>query len=436
MNGQAEQRAEFGAAVTRLRLERGWSQDRLGEELARWAAVHLDRRDVQPPRRQTVSRWERGECFPDAFNGYLLCQVSRKDPEDLHLHQVVTTQVVARYQRTGSLVPWRTGVEGSIGGPPHEIHQLDWERLSYVLRTMRQVDARLVEDQWKLTQRYQVDRRHLRGRHLLELVVEHVARLRQLRSQTTDERLQRELSIMLGETLILAGGLWNGLTDFGMAVQANRAAAAIGAELDEHWLRITGLLSQAQLAGIHATVPWTTHARLALMEETKASAVGASPHVRVWYHATCAQIHGLLGQPKEAERALELAGRAQALVPPGTGYYFVACDDIYLPIQQGSVALMAGRPREAATLFRHAFDAVEEDVIPIRAWAAVYVAHAEVAAGDFGTAGPSLVLAGGLVDQLDCPLLEHSVARIAAQAPWAGDKYPFRHFRHQLDMNS
>ncbi len=426
------QRAEFGATLSELRQGRGWSQERLGKELARKARKELGRRDVLPIARQTVRRWECGLCFPDALHGYLLCRVFDKDPEDFCLHRIVTPEVMARYDECSSKVG--QVLAAITEGPGDDPLGVDWERLGFLLGAMRPVDAMAVEDQWALTHRILEDRARVRGRSLLEPMVAHIVRLRQLRSRTGEDRIHRELTIMLCETLIGAGTMWTGLTDFGMAVAAYREAAARADEIGEEWLRTTALMSQAQLSGIHAIAPWTPAARLALIEETHGGAVGAAPQVRVWFQATRAQMHALLGQQAEAGRALELANRAQALVPPGSGFYFALIHPVYLPIQEASVTLLAGRPREAAILFRRVAEGVDAEVKQIRTWVTVYLADAQAAAGDIERAAPTLEEARRLARQIDCPLLEHSVERIAVREPWAAGLVS-RPLRHQLDTN-
>lgn len=428
----AVERAEFGAALAKLRRERGWrSQEALGNELAKLARHHFGRNDG-PPRRQTVSRWELGQCFPDAQNGYLLCRLFLKEPEELGLHRVVTPAVMAHYEslRKGcdTRVPVET--EGHRDDPP----EVDWERVAYALRAMGQVDSRTVDDMWSLTHRYLDDRRRMRGRPLLGLMIEHVVRLRQLRSRPADEGHRRELAIMLGQALIGSGLLWTGLMDFGMSVMAYREAAALGEELGEEWLRTTALMTQAQLGGIHALPPWPQDARRALIEEVRGGVVGASAQARVWLHATRAQMYAILREHAEAQRALELADRAQAVVPTGSGFYFGMTDPCYLPIQRASVALMAGRPREASALFERIAEGIDPENRPIMAWVTVYGADAAAAAGDMERAAPLLAEAQRIVREIEAPLLEHSVHRIAARERWMDDQ-PSPGRRHQLDMN-
>ena len=414
-------RAEFGAALIELRQGRGLTQEGLGEELAKRAYLELGRRGVQPTSRQTIYRWETGQCWPDSLNGYLLCRLFEKSPEDLCLHRVLTAEVLARFERTKSQVGQLVASSRQADVAGHQ--GLDWERLGFVMSAMRQADPVAVEDQWTLTRRYLDDRRRMRGRTLLDLMVDHIVRLRQLRCRTVDERLRRELTIMLGETLVAAGGTWIGLTDFGMAVSAYREAAELGKELGEDWLHATALLSLAQLGGVHAIAPWSPAARLALMEETKRSAV-ASAQVRVWLHATRAQIHAILGQHAEAQRSLELADRAQALVSPGSGYYFALVDPVYLPVQRASSTLLGGHPKEAVGMFDRIAESVDPRDVPIKTWVAVYVAAALAAAGDLVRAAPALREAQQLAQKIDSALLEHSVERIATRGPWAAELSP------------
>lgn len=434
MNDQAAgQRAEFAATLARLRQERGWSQTRLGAEIAGKAHHDLGRHGDRPPARQTISRWERGACFPDSLHGYLLCGVFEKSPEELCLHSVVTPQVVARYEtrksHAGQALSMVDVAQRRSTGPP----DLDWERLEFVLRAMRHVDLRTVEDQWSLTLRHLDDRRRVRGATTLELLVTHVVRLRQLRTQTRDERLYRELSIMLGQSLIAAGNHWAGRTDFGLAVQAYRGAAAVAVELGEEWLRTTALMNQAQLGSIHAIAPWTPAARLALLEETKGGAVGAAAPIRVWFHATRAQLQALLGQLADAQRSLELAARADALLASDSSFYFAMVDPVYLPIQRASVTLWSGRSPEAVALLRRVVATMDPDTLPIRTWATVCLGHAAAAAGDFEYAVNTLREARRMAQEVDSPLLEHSVARVLAREPWADDGAEGP--RHQLDTS-
>jgi hypothetical protein len=319
---------------------------------------------------------------------------------------------------------------------PQPTESIDWERLEFVMRAMRHVDAATVEDQWILTRRYLADRRVMRTRTLLELLAAHIARLRQLRFQATDARLYRELSIMLAQTLFAAGQNWTGLTDFGMALEAYRSMTAIGDELDENWLRTTGLLSQAQLSGIHAIAPWTQSARMALIEETESGANGASHQVRVWFHATRAQMHALMGREPAALDSLELATSAQVRLTPDAGFYFGMADPVYLPIQEGSVDLLFGRPLDALTKFRAVAARVEPNAIAIRAWVAAYVAAAYAEAGDAGEAAAALREAQTLAEMQDCPLLLHSVARYTTEEPPAPRSFSTARVRHQLDTSS
>lgn len=429
---EAAQRAEFGAMVAQLRRARGATQERLGRELAERAHRELHRRDVLPPARQTIRRWEHGLCWPDDLNGYLLCREFGRDPEELCLHRVVTPEVVARYERRRNEVGRATTAIAQADSAAAE--GVDWERVAFVLHAMGHVDLLTVEDQWTLTRRYLDDRRRLRGRSLLTSMVDHVVRLRHLRARAGDDRLRRELTIMLCETLVGAGCNWTGLTDFGMAASAYREAATLSGELGEEWLRTTALMSLAQLSGIHAIAPWSPATRLALLEETRGGAAGASAQVRAWYQATRAQMLALLGQQAEAQRALELSARAQALILPGTGFYFAQVDPSYLPIQEASVTLMSGRPREASALFQRIAETVDPADAPIRAWITVYVADAAAAAGDLEHAAPALAEARRLAQHIDCPLLEHSAERIATREPWAAGLRSTT-LRHQLDAN-
>src|SRR6266536_3292737 len=178
-NQPAGQRQEFAATVAALREQRRWSQTELGKQLAEKARSELDRRDVLATTRQTVSLWERGMRFPDALNAYLLCLVFEKDPEELCLHRVVTPAVAARFDQRRTQVVQARGATVEAQSKLDDTQGVRWESLGFIFGAMRRVDAMTVDDQWALTQRYLDDRRRMRGRPLLELMIAHVVRLRQ-----------------------------------------------------------------------------------------------------------------------------------------------------------------------------------------------------------------------------------------------------------------
>jgi transcriptional regulator with XRE-family HTH domain len=421
-----DERMEFGVTLAMLRRARDWSQERLGAELARTARARLGRTDVLPPTRQTVYRWETGLSFPDGLHGYLICLTFDSEPEDLCLHWIVTPEVVARHDRRRGTADHSFTLlsDGAIDGD-RETVGLDWERLTLIYSSTRHVDAETVEDQWQLTRRYLDDRRKLRVLTLLDLDVDHMARLRRLLTRTRDASLHRELTIQLLQTLIGAGNQWTARTDFGMAAAAFREAADLAEEIGEVWLRTTARMSLAQLGGIHAIAPWTPAARLELVEEAHGSAVGTSPQARSWYHASRAQVYTLLGMATEARRALELAARADATVPAGSDFYFAAIDPSFLPVQEASATLMEGGASQAAEVFRAIEAGMPREHLGPRTWVQVYIGAAEAAAGDLERAIPSIDEARRLARLIDAPLLEHSADRIVVPGDrWAEERPP------------
>jgi hypothetical protein len=419
-------RMEFGVTLATLRRARTWSQEHLGIELAKTARDRLDRRDVAPPTRQTVYRWETGASFPDGLHGYLLCLTFDRDPEELGLQWIVTPEVVARHdRRRGPGDHSFTLLSANDGAGDGAPDGLDLERLSLIYTSTRHVDQQTVEDQWKLTRQYLDDRRRLRVLTLLDLFVDHMARLRRLLTRTRDQGMHRELTIQLLQTLIGVGNQWTARTDFGLAATAFREAADLAHEVGEIWLRTTARMSLAQLGGIHAIAPWTPAARLELVEEAHGSAVGASPQARSWYHASRAQVYTLLGMGTEARQALEIAARAEATVPPGSDFYFAAIDPSFVAVQEASARLMEGGAREAAELFRAIEAGMPREHLGPRTWVQVYIGAAEAAAGDLENAIPSIDEARSLARQIDAPLLEHSADRIVVPGDrWAVERQP------------
>jgi transcriptional regulator with XRE-family HTH domain len=427
MNDEAAgQRAEFGAAVAELRRAKGWSQTRLGKELADTARLELGRRDVQPITRQSIIKWEKGIARPDPFNAYLLCRTFDRAPEDLFLHHVVTPNLLARYDgrlsEAGRAMTLLKASPMQGAAPPD--HGLDWDHLEAHLSGGQPIDAVAVDDQWRLTRQILDGRRWLRTNTLLELMVDHMLRLRRLLARARDPRLRREVTIMLVQTLVAANHQWTGRTDFGMAAEALREAADLAKELGETGLETTARMSLAQLGGIHAIAPWSPRTRLEMVEETHFSAMGTSPQARAWFHATRAQVYALLGMTSDAHRAMDLAGRAEAVVDPGADYYFASIDPSYVRIQRASVTLLDGRAAEAASLIRQIEAALPRDQLPTRTWAMVYLAAAEAALGDLDHAAASIDETRRLARQIDCPLLEFSLDRIVPSEPWGVDQLP------------
>jgi ATP/maltotriose-dependent transcriptional regulator MalT len=127
----------------------------------------------------------------------------------------------------------------------------------------------------------------------------------------------------------------------------------------------------------------------------------------------------------EARQALELAARAEAMVPPGSDFYFAAIDPSFVAVQEASAKLMEGGAREAAELFRAIEAQIPREHLGPRTWVQVYIGAAEAAAGDLENAIPSIDEARSLARQIDAPLLEHSADRIVVPGDrWAGERQP------------
>jgi DNA-binding XRE family transcriptional regulator len=419
-------RAEFADHVVELRDRAGWTQAQLGQNMAEEAS-RLGR-PIPPVSRQTVYSYEHRRRFPEPFYGVLLCRVFRKPPEALALEGIVTpraiTQILAATVAERGLEP---GAEILTATDPtvafagltdiRTSPDLDWERLGATLHCVRPVDGRVVEDQWTITRRLLADRRFLLARTTLDLLADHVVRLRQLRGMATDDRLRRELGIMIGQSAIVAGQLWMGRGDFGSATAAFGYAVELAGEMRDGSLRTTGLISQAQIYGNPlpaAPRQWPPKV-LKLMAEAEASAQRDGPPAgRVWLHASRSSLHAVLGNELEAGRELELARQAEALTTPGSDIFFANTDQSFLRIVEARFALL-NQPVRAIELLQGALRRTEVAAVPIRAWFATVLAGACVELEEVGLAGPALSDAILLARSVDGPLLAHSAERLARQ---------------------
>ena len=239
------------------------------------------------------------------------------DPEDLCLQDVLTPEVLddfkeeTRRHRLSLLCQVAPhSVQDDAAAPPQE---LDWERLAATMRSLRSVDAVVIEDQWLLTRQYRVALGTVSCRTLLDLLSAHLARLRQLRNMATDQRQRLELGVMICQSSINAGMLCTGMTDFGLAMEAYKSCAAVASEIHDDTLAATGLVLQAQLYGglILPQLASSPARILELMEASRARSGLGTPHqAQVFLHSTRSGLHALLRDDRAAWRDVEMARRA------------------------------------------------------------------------------------------------------------------------------
>jgi tetratricopeptide (TPR) repeat protein len=415
-NETATRLAHFAACVVKHRLNAGWSQAELGESMAEEAAA-LGRPIPSVPR-QTISWYERGLRFPEPFYGLLLCRIFRQPPEALALDGIVTARAVLNIVASSG----ETSV-AAIPRPPPEppatagldgLSQVDWERTSTTLRSLLSVDERVVEDQWTITRQYLSGLQAIRPSSLIDLLAGHIARLRQLRAITTDQRLSRELAIMICESAIIAGQLWMGRADFGSARNAFSYAVDLSDQIGEEWLRTTGLISEAQIFGNPMPAAprlWPPAVLKLLAEAEGPRRSGWSPQGLAWLHASRSSLHAVLGNYEAAAGALDLARRARAQAQPDADRFFAEHQD-YLCIVEARLALSAN-PDRAVDLLDGALS--RSETVPIRAWFTTLLAGAYIQAQSVELAGPTLSEALHLARMIDGPLLAHSAERMARQ---------------------
>jgi hypothetical protein len=145
----------------------------------------------------------------------------------------------------------------------------------------------------------------------------------------------------------------------------------------------------------------------------------------------------MLGMAGEARRALELARRADALVPPGSEFYFAAHSPAWIDIQEAAATLMEGHANEAANLFRAIEAQMPREQLGARTWVQVYIGASEAAAGDYDHAVPSIAEARRLAQVIEAPLLEHSANRIVMPGDrFRDERQPTIRPWHQMKVGS
>lgn len=418
--------AEFSVALRAIREAHRISQKDLGIAMSE-LSKELDPNGPIPE--QTIRSWEAGERFPRAYYAYLLCELFRKPPEALALDTVLTPRamagVLARIAEGKDFAEVRRMLrhvrlgltDRSTGARPfRDPDDMDWERLGATLRSTVRVDARIIEDQWKLTRRYLGQRRILLARTMVDTLSEHISRLRHLLGMASDGRCRRELGTMIGQCTVAASQLCQGLGDFGLAMQGYRYVTRLANGMSDQGLLTVALISQALVyASVpHPQLPSAPFRMVKLLDDAAPFVdLERSPQVRAWIYASRSTLHALLDETDAAKRDLELAQRVAAYLEPDAEQFYGWTDRHYPLIHAAGVATLLERPDQAIDLYQRARSEIDEDARPIRAWLTTDLAAAYVRAGVVDLAGPTLMEALRLVRSVDAMLLESTIQVLA-----------------------
>src|SRR5262245_48905520 len=97
----------FKARLIEYRRGRKWTQRQLGRRMA--AEARQYGRPIPPVAKSTISSYETGQRTPDPLYALLLCRALERDPEELGLADVLTSERIQELTSTGSVIEgWTT----------------------------------------------------------------------------------------------------------------------------------------------------------------------------------------------------------------------------------------------------------------------------------------------------------------------------------------
>lgn len=369
----------FGRLVRRHQAEVG-----LDERDYRRAVAAEGRKyglQVSPIHRNTLARWRKGHV-PTPLHAILLSDligvpayelgdaVGRSLTED-RVRRVIASAGGIPSARNRHVRPTAPTIGALIEARTGPLDEVDWSRMTRSARSVRWVDEKVVEDQWTITRHYIESLPEISPRSLLDLVGDHITRLRQLQITTSSDRMRQELTVMLCQMAICAGVAWTGMADYGMALEAYRYCVHLAEEAHEDWLRATGLVLEAQLYGgaLQRRLALSPSRIRGLIEAADAGArLGVRPEARAFVHSTRSTLLALLGDRHAAARAIELANSAEAQVAPARAWYFTSPIKEYCTVHEAGTALVLQRPLESVRLYSEAIGRTEETAIARQAW--------------------------------------------------------------------
>ena len=453
---------EFGSrlAAERTRRKLG-TQREFGQLLGIWSKHLGDARGPVPD--ETVSRWEKGRRWPEKWHAYCLCHLLAVNPADLGLDGVLPPVVVTVIEETiqarlaaKAAVDVERGVQDSaehaetlderacaasgtslsvssdsliapVTRKANALAGLDWERLASVKRNEIRVDAKVVQDQWRITRNYLADLRSVSCRALFDLTFQHMARLRDLYQRAPDGHLRHELGVMSCQAAVSAGILLTGLMEYRLAMETYKYCVAMATELNETWLRSTALILQAQLYGGHIfpRLRLSPARMLALMEAAETGVNKRTmPQARVFLYSTRSALQALLRKERAAWRDVDVAHEAEARIKRSAEQYFSGSVVDHRTAHEAGVWLVVGQPRAAIDLYASVVKRIGEDSPNILAWFKWNVAAAYQKAEEPENAAPAIWDALQWAGAIDVPFLIRGAEATARSLIARHDSHP------------
>lgn len=307
---------------SRLRAERerrGWSQERLAQELH----FHCGRM-VSP---STISRWENGSEVPKPLYRELLCEIFDLDVYELGLVRPPAAEDTTLEDAPGAIIAavrevledWSDDMRRrellrlmGVGGAALAL-PIDPARLAWTTKNPGKLDGRQLDDLQALTTSYGQMQDTVAPNALITPVRGHLEELTTLLGTTQPEVVRKQLYGIAGETAIIAGWLSFHMDNRGHARDHFTVAEAAGRESGNDTLYAHALGARRAL---HSAVPLGGHLgdtaqALALMNEARDHVGSTTPApLRAWLAACEAEEHALAGDAKACRDSLERAEHA------------------------------------------------------------------------------------------------------------------------------
>jgi transcriptional regulator with XRE-family HTH domain len=327
-----------GTAVYRLRTERGWSQNRLVQEVQA-AAKELGVFETGLTA-QRISKWENGHSGISAAHGRLLEYAFARTMES-NGHDFID-DMNRRAFLLGTTATVTLAVANSLGAEP-------WQRLAGTLNNRADINTAAIEGLEALNVSLSGMFQPVAPRHLTGPVRAHIETLTQLLDTSAmSPSVRNQLTSLAAEMTILLGWLSKEEGDDVTAQQCFTAALSATVEAGDNDLGAYAVASAATLPAFRSS-PKQSLGLLTSDEVRGAQLHRARPSTRVWIAVLQAEVHTRTGSEAEAFEALDQAERLLSEVdpddgrPPVLGHF----DATSLVGERGITAVRLDRPHEA-----------------------------------------------------------------------------------------
>jgi hypothetical protein len=249
---------------------------------------------------------------------------------------------------------------------------LDWDRFPALLAGLRQVDASLLDGLESLTDFFARQSRTTAPRSLLPAIHSHLATLKALLRDSQPEGLDRRLSVLLGQTAVIAGRLWYAIGNMGEAQTWFSIGKAAARESGDGQLQAFELVARSSLCsrvkpgGLDSS--GSNRLVLELLNQAEAALGPHPPPIQyAWTLARRAEDRAALDDAAGSHRDLELAERVLATAHGSSGVgLFSHFDSTRLAGYRGKCAVLLASP-DAVSILEAALDRSNPALVKIRA---------------------------------------------------------------------